>query len=87
MLTILLWIQGQVRLSFPFDGHIIKFILDTWSFLCSAYKVQTCCHNMICSPASGKTLVDCQLVEVVSGVNTMLIHLQLVTYSIDSSLP
>ena len=41
---------------------------------------------MVCSSASGETLVDCQLVEVVSSVNAMLIHLQLVAYSIYSSL-
>ena len=66
---------------------LFKFILDTWSFLCSAYKVQTSCHNMVCSPASGKMLVDCQLVEVISSVNAVLIHLQLVTYGVYSSLP
>jgi len=32
-------------------------------------------------------LVHCQLVEVVSSINTMLIHLQLVTYAVYSSLP
>ena len=62
-----------------------KCTLDTRSFLSSAYKVQACCYNMVCSPASCQTLVNCQFVEVVSCINTVLIHLQLMANSIYSS--
>lgn len=41
---------------------------------------------MICSSASGKAFVNCQLIEVVRCVNTMLIHLQLVANHVYSLL-